>query len=222
MSSQGFHPIPPDIIEAWAKGEYYVGDIPSISYTRLGTALFLRGWYTYQHADQDRERFGGVVKIDIKGSFLLMGGIRLHDSKSRTTVFWRSEASHFLSNNEIIWFYSIFNCDLTGKEADVRAKYVSDSWLQQTEYSSPENHFSMSVEEWNNLLDKLRTDFDSDIERIQKSCPAEQIDEGMLRYDLVPDEQNRHQTTYYQFYSAPGKERALLRGAAYFVKTSKR
>src|SRR5437879_4273302 len=113
MSSQGFHPIPPDIIEAWAKGEYYVGDIPSISYTRLGTALFLRGWYTYQHVDEDKERFGGVVKIDIKGSFLFMGGIRLHNSESKTTVFWRSEASHFVSDNEIIWFYSIFNCDLT-------------------------------------------------------------------------------------------------------------
>lgn len=126
MSSRGFHPIPSDIIEAWAKGSYYVGDIPSISYTRLGIALFLRGWYTYLQAEQDKERFGGVVKIDIKGPFLIMGGIRVRDSEGRTAVFWKSEASHFVSDNEIIWFYPVFNCSFNGETAGIRAKYIDD------------------------------------------------------------------------------------------------
>ncbi len=126
-----------------------------------------------------------------------------------------------VSDNEIIWFYSIFNCNFKGETAGILAKYLDGSWLAGKGRSSPENRFGMSREQWNRILDKLRTDFDSDIEQIQKNCSPQEIDEGMLRYRLLPDKKKRHLCTYYQFYSARGRERDLLKGSAFFRKTFK-
>ena len=57
--------IPTEVFEAWAKGEYHVGDIPSISYTRLGTALYLRSCYTYENAPGSKNILSGVARIDV-------------------------------------------------------------------------------------------------------------------------------------------------------------
>ena len=116
----GLQIIPTDIIEAWAKGEYFLGDVPSLAYTRLGTALFLRSWYTYN----DPHDLAGIAKIDIKGPVLFMGGIRLLDKQTRTAVFWQTEVSHFLDDEEILWFHTVLNLESSPEFTAIADKYV--------------------------------------------------------------------------------------------------
>jgi len=220
--TKGLQLIPTDIIEAWAKGEYYVGDIPSISYARLGTALFLRSWYTYESPAGDPNKLAGVAKIDITGSFLFVGGIRLVDDGKNTAVFWKTQASHFANDKEVIWFHSVFNPDFGQPDAAaIRSKYVPASWLRNGKAASATDCFGMTPVAWNALLDTLRTDFDSDIERLQQQCPPERIDDGMLRYSIIPAQDQTHRCEYYQFYSAANGERSLIKGVSLFKKTFK-
>lgn len=217
--SNEFHVVPTDIIEAWAKGEYYVGEIPSISYTRLGTALFLRGWYTYENEPSDPNKLAGVAKIDIKGPFLLTGGIRLIEAGSPTCAFWHTEASHFLDDDdEVIWFHSVLNVDFGDPiAAEIRSKYVTAS---PSANPSADDRLGMPPDAWNNLLDKLRTDFDADIQRLRERCTSAKIDHGMLRFKTRAGG-GHHRCEYYQFYQPNSGGRTLITGASLFKKAAK-
>lgn len=144
---QAFQVIPTEIFEAWAKGEYYVGDIPSISYTRLGTALYLRGWYTYENESGSKDTLSGVARIDIRGPFLSLGGIRLREDDKRVAVFWKTEASHFVSDNEIIWFHRVFNAKVAD---ELLATYLPHGWLDQRG-PFPPDRFGLDKDQWNHL-----------------------------------------------------------------------
>jgi hypothetical protein len=214
----GLQIIPTDIIEAWAKGEYFLGDVPSLSYSRLGTALFLRSWYTYQ----DRNELAGVAKIDIKGPVLLMGGIRLLEKGKRCAVFWQTEVSHFVDDTEILWFHAVLDLDASPDFKSTAADYVTDEWLKGKGKVSVEKQFGMKPAVWNQLLDRLYATFDTDVARLRQICPPERIDHGMLRFPIATDAQGRHSCEYYQFYTPdPAVQRKLLQGTSYFKKAAK-
>lgn len=188
MDTKGFQLIPADVIKAWSRGEYYVGDIPSISYRHLGIALLLRGWYVYADSDTNsREHWAGVAKVDIRGSTLSMGGIRLFGT-DRT--FWTTEHSHIRDDEEIVWFYSGFHC----KPDDATfLKYVPSG--TNLDRSLPDS-FGMNKDAWENLLGKLATDFDDDIARMRRSyeqeAELEKKKETEQPADLESDQQTGH------------------------------
>lgn len=232
MDSTGFQLIPVDVIKAWAKGDYYIGDIPSISYRHLGIALLLRGWYTYvdTSTDPDRKKWAGVAKVDIKGSVLSMGGVRLFGDHA---VFWRTEHSYIQNDKEIIWFYSGFNCDHPPPPLlpDIRKKYFEQD---ASRLDVSQERLGMDPNCWKRLLGSLASDFDEDVERIARARSdevAERIaqatsgeekelqkknlyrDLGMLRFsvdldpsslDLTPKE--RFRKCEYYHYDAGKKE----------------
>lgn len=207
--------IPTEIIEAWAKGEYQLGDIPSLAYSQLGTALFLRSWYTYQDTDK---RLDGIAKIDIKGPFLLIGGIRLIDNNLPSIVFWTSEVSHFVSENEIIWFHLVFRQD----DANVKAlqeKYIPKREVIDASAEGPAR-FGLTQDAWDALLDRLRTNFDTDVEQLRERVDQASIDRGMLRFPIKPQD-GVHLCTYYQFYTKAGGETSLIQGTSRFQKVSR-
>ena len=212
--SERFDVIPPEIIEAWAKGEYQVGDIPSLSYTQLGTALFLRSWYTYGNASTGGQPLAGVAKIDIKGPFLVMGGIRLQNDSSPCAVFWASEASHFIGA-EILWFYTVFKDDSPGVR-ELTAKYG----LDRPRSTSPEDtdRFGLKKDQWNDLLTHLRIDFDDEIEGLRHQLSGS-VDRGMLAFNPKPDAENRFTCLYHQRYDDSTMKRTdLISGATWFKK----
>jgi hypothetical protein len=213
---QPFQVIPTEVFEAWTKGEYYVGDIPSISYTRLGTALYLRGWYTYENEPGSEKTLSGVAKIDIRGAFLSMGGIRLLQQDKRAAVFWKTEASHFVGDDEVLWFYTVLNANI---DATLLAAYLPHWWLKEDMPTPRTRHYGLNDDEWGILLDRLRTGFDLDAERIQQQCSPAQIDHGMIRFDIKPHA-DAHRSEYYQFYF-DGSTRDLIKGVALFKRASK-
>jgi hypothetical protein len=212
--SKQFDVVPPEIIAAWAKGEYQVGDIPSLSYTQLGTALFLRSWYTYENAQAGAKSLAGIAKIDIKGPFLVMGGIRLSNDGKPCATFWASEASHFVSENEILWFYMIFRDD-TPAVRELAEKYG----LPGNRYEDSENAGRCGLEpgEWDKLLTHLRTDFDEEIEKLKLRVDRSTIDRGMLAFNPKPDG-DRFLCLYHQRYLDPLKGTDLISGATWFTK----
>ena len=214
QGSKRFDIIPPEIIEAWAKGEYQVGDIPSLSYTQLGTALFLRSWYTYENAETRGKPLAGVAKIDIKGPFLVMGGIRLLNGNKPCAVFWTSEASHFVNETEIFWFYMVFRDDTPGVK-DLITKYGLTAPRGKKRDIS--HRFGLKSETWNDLLGLLRTDFDQDMERLKRSTDPAHIDRGMLAFNPQPH-QDRFLCLYHQRYLDPTKGTDLISGATWFRK----
>lgn len=205
MDRNAFQLIPTDVIKAWSQGEYYVGDIPSISYRQLGIALWLRGWYTYVDKTdvKDRKHWSGIAKVDIKGSVLSMGGVRLFGTDA---VFWRTEHSFIQNEKEIIWFYSGFNCDSPSRLPAIRDKYFK-KW--KLDLKAPDKRFGLKREQWGELLMALATEFDEDVETIaqtratenQKSAKPLQKDLGMLRFSVYPEDGVRT-CEYYHYDSA--------------------
>lgn len=175
MDGKGFPLIPADIVKAWSRGEYYVGDIPSISYRHLGIALLLRGWYIYADKERtERKKWGGLAKVDINGSVLSMAGVRLFDSKP---VFWKTEHSYIRNEKEVIWFYSGFDCEVPER---LREKYSNKAWqLKETE-----KRFGLQPEQWHEFLRNVGSDLDADVDRIKGSCGENNIDHGMLRFNV--------------------------------------
>lgn len=209
MEGKGFPLIPADIVKAWSRGEYHVGDVPSISYQHLGVALLLRGWYTYVDETQTgpAKKWAGIAKVDIKGSVLSMGGIRLFD---KYPIFWRTEHS-YIQDNQIIWFYSGFN-SAPVETRDLREKYFSKEW-QLKKHSK---HFGIPDADWDSLLLKLANDFDEDVERVFRHCDAANKDSGMLRFSTYLEEKKVvRKCEYYHFNSAAKK---AIAGISFFQK----
>jgi len=215
MDRNAFQLIPTDVIKAWSQGEYYVGDIPSISYRHLGIALWLRGWYTYVDKTnvRGRKHWSGIAKVDIKGSVLSMGGVRLFGTDA---VFWRTEHSFIQDEREIIWFYSGFNCDSPTRLSAIRAKYFK-KW--KLDLDLPHKCFGLKRDEWGELLMALATAFDDDVEVIaqtratenQKTDKPLQKDLGMLRFSVDLDPKDRvRRCEYYHYDSASGVPTAGL------------
>lgn len=175
MNGQGFPLIPADIVKAWSKGEYYVGDIPSISYRHLGIALLLRGWYIYADKDRtNRKKWGGLAKVDINGSVLSMVGVRLFDSK---LVFWKTEHSYIRDEKEVIWFYSGFDCEVP---QEIQEKYLDSKWRLREQ----EKRFGLKPESWQGLLKRMASDLDGDADRLKGVCGEGNMDHGMLRFNV--------------------------------------
>jgi hypothetical protein len=222
MDHNAFQLIPTDVIKAWSKGEYYVGDIPSISYRHLGIALLMRGWYTYvdTSGDPTRETWSGVAKVDIKGSVLAMGGVRLF---GREAVFWRTEHSFIQDESEIIWFYSGFSCDSPTALTNIRSKYIQNWTL---DLHKPETQFGMDAEQWAGLLKTLATSFDEDVELIAQTRAAEKLktqqplkrDLGMLRFRVNLEPNQRVRLCEYYHYDSAGEKATA--GLAEFRKVT--
>lgn len=228
MDPNAFQLIPTDVIKAWAKGDYYVGDIPSISYRHLGIALLLRGWYTYVDITKDgtHEDWAGVAKVDIKGSVLSMGGVRLFGPNA---VFWRTEHSYIQDAQEIVWFYSGFKCD-TAPLTDISDKYFKNSTLK---LDAPGNRFGMDPERWKDLLRTLATEFDDDIGRIAKiSSVAEkepqknghgkdmEKDLGMLRFRVDLDQCSTERVRKCEYYHYDSATKQATAGLSAFRKVA--
>ncbi|MCA9468730.1 MAG: hypothetical protein KC643_25275 [Nitrospira sp.] len=95
------NPVPLDMIEAWLRGEYLIGQNESTGYEFLGWALMLRGAYVYvviPESEQpnlvvERVSHWGICTIDIKDGDLTYQGIRLHTLKQtlpKSQQYWHS------------------------------------------------------------------------------------------------------------------------------------
>lgn len=205
--SKKFHLIPTEIIEAWAKGEYYSGDSPSLSYRQFGTALKLRGWYTYGSDDpKNNPDFRGVAKIDLTGQHLSLGGIRLcgaDDERDGTGAgavrFWRSRYSYFYSETEIVWVYKVYNPpqdeETLNSYNEILDRYIADEPFPDVK-SATNTRFGFSEGAWSNLLQKLRDSFDDDMNRVKKICSEDKV---LLHYNI-----NEEKGEYRALYSPTG------------------
>lgn len=209
MDRKGFQLIPTEVIKAWTQGEYYVGDIPSISYHHLGNALLLRGWYTYVDEDASRPDWAGVAKVDISGPVLSMGGLRLFGDHM---VFWRTVDS-YVRDDKILWFYKGYNC------APDSANGLFDKYLKKDRRPpgsrNPHERFGLEDEDWRGLLVNLATNFDVDVEEAKRLCQGN-IDNGMLEFGLSLDPEGFRRCEYHHYGSVV---RQQLTGCSRFTKT---
>lgn len=102
------NPIPLDMIHAWLRGEYRIGQNDSTGYEFLGWALMLRGAYVYavipfnedgKEGECKKENLShwGICTIDIEDGDLTYQGVRLNVNKNDISV-----------TNKQIW-YSLFS-----------------------------------------------------------------------------------------------------------------
>jgi hypothetical protein len=186
-----FQLIPTEVIEAWAKGEYYSGDAASLSYRQLGAALSLRGWYTYEKCEDNDPDFRGVAKIELKGQSILFGGIRLcgpleegkeeeGEEAVKAIRFWRSQYSYFYSENEIVWVYNVYHSIPDG----VLAHYINLETFTDVRQHGAESRFGFGEEAWGKLLRRLRGSFESDMRLVEEGCPEDKVDKVLLHYNI--------------------------------------
>jgi hypothetical protein len=177
--------IPTEIIEAWAKGDYYSGDAPSLSYKQMGAALSLRGWYTYDQCTKDDPSFKGVAKIELKGKHILLGGIRLcgQDSYGVQSIrFWRSQYSYFYSEKEIVWVYSVYD---TPVDESVFKEYLGDPGaFPDMKSKTADDRFGFEKPAWAKLLNVLRDSFDAHIMTIEEKCPEDRVNKVLLHFNI--------------------------------------
>jgi hypothetical protein len=178
-----FYRVPEEVIKAWERGEYFTGNVPSLAYKYLGVALGLRGLYTYTGKSPKKD-FKGVAKIDLKGQELVMTGVRLWDEKDRPDIkFWRTEFSHFLSHNKIIWTYVVFN---DRSDADLFSQLNWKKLPAKTKTVGSRDRFGFSEEDWNKLLKFLLSpDFTATIENIESRSP--EIIRVMLHFAKIEE-----------------------------------
>lgn len=207
--SKRFHIIPTEIVEAWAKGDYYSGDAPSLSYRQLGEALSLRGWYTYgaPNLDPKKPDFKGVAKIELKGQQLMLGGIRLcapknaKDGKGVQAVrFWRSQYSFFYSENEIVWVYQVYSPPkdekLLTQYREILAEYLGNfEAFPDVASKTAAEKFGFLPEAWDTLLQRLKNSFDTDIMIIEAGCPEDEAVKVLLHYNIDKKE-GEYRTLY--------------------------
>jgi hypothetical protein len=207
MESKGFQLIPTEVIKAWTQGEYYVGEIPSISYHHLGNALLLRGWYTYVDENEERANWAGVARVDIKGPVLSMGGLRLFGDHM---VFWITVDS-YVRDDKIIWFYKGYNCPPES------ANGLFDKYLKQDrprDSKIPDKRFGLEEEDWRSLLVNLATNFDVDVEEAKRLCQGN-IDNGVLEFGVSLDPQGFRRCDYHHYGSVASQP---LTGCSRFTK----
>ncbi len=208
--SNRFHVIPTEIIEAWAKGDYYSGEALSLSYRQLGEALSLRGWYTYDSPNPDPKKpdFKGVAKIELKGQQLMFGGIRLsapRDAKEGKGVeavrFWRSQYSFFYSEKEIVWVYHVYPPPADGKQLteykELLAGYLGDlKTFPDVASKTAAEKFGFVPEAWDNLLQRLKNTFDTDIKKVEAGCPEDKVVKALFHYN-IDNKEGEYRTLYH-------------------------
>lgn len=193
-SSGGGNPVksfrvPAEVIKAWDRGEYFTGGVPSLAYKYLGTALRLRGLYTYKRDGTTGDDFKGVAKIELVGGReLFMEGIRLWAAEDKPDIrFWRTEFSHFLSDHKIIWTYRIFECHCD----DRFYKYIPGINLSSLKNADAKSNFGFSPDDWEKLLQfLLSSEFDEELRDAEARCTDDQITTVMLHFE-IPDVQNQ-------------------------------
>lgn len=79
MNESSYSPVPLDMISAWLRGEYLIGQNESVGYELLGWALMLRGLYVYAVEGTPKGTIShwGLCKIDIKDGDMTYRGVRL-------------------------------------------------------------------------------------------------------------------------------------------------
>jgi hypothetical protein len=203
VESKDFQLIPNEIIEAWIRGEYYSGDLPSISYQYIGISLALRGWYVYETKLSTEPLFKGIVKIDFKDGELFIGGVRLYTNLEggRPNLFWMSEFSHFLNENEIIWVYKIFNYDC---DHHLFNRYLNETSLTAANHHRDKEHFSLDKDEWNSMLDRIRVHLYDDLKEIEAECGRKkgQIDKGLLHF-FIRERRAQYRQIYLPEHTGP-------------------
>jgi hypothetical protein len=164
-----FYRVPEEVIKAWERGEYFTGNVPSLAYKYLGIALGLRGLYTYTGPSEND--FKGVAKIDLKGQELIMTGVRFWDRKDQPDIkFWKTEFSHFLSDEKIIWTYRVFNFS---SDADLFYPLATCKKLPSNiNKVGAKGRFGFSETHWHELLQFLLSeDFTVTLENIENRGP---------------------------------------------------
>lgn len=212
MEGKNFQFIPTEIIEAWIRGEYYSGEVPSISYQYIGVSLALRGWYTYEVKPQDETIIKGVAKIDFKDGALFVGGMRLYSNRDNenSNLFWMSEFAHFLNENEIIWVYKIFNFKCGSHWLD---QYLDKRSRSKAAKYFDQPNFGLNNAQWNRLLDRIRINFYDDLKHIEADCERRgQIDRGLLHFFV-----KERRAQYGQIYS-PSHSGPIIGGEACYSK----
>jgi hypothetical protein len=215
MESKEFQLIPNEIIEAWISGEFYCGDVPSVSYEYLGVSLALRGWYTYEAKLSGQTILKGVAKIDFKDGTLFIGGMRIYSIKpGEGTLFWFSEFSHFLNENEIIWVYKIFHYD-DGRRC--YEHYLDEPSIKVAQRCFNQPQFGLGKDEWNHLLDRIRLNFYDDLKEVEADCERKkrQADRGLLHF-FVKEKRAQYSQIYSQSHTG-----ALIGGEACYTRICK-
>jgi hypothetical protein len=216
MNTNDFDAVPTQIIEAWARGEYYGGDPPSPSYNYIGITLALRGWYVYEAKEGDQVVVKGVVKIDFRGAELFIGGLRLYPNQGSPgrALFWVSEFANFLNENEVIWVYKVFASDA---HTAWSSKYIDPIALNTAQSNVADLHFGLQSSAWNQLLDRIRTDLYDDLEEVQANNDRIRapIVRGLLHFWV-----RERRAQYRQIYS-PEDTGPLIGGEAIYTRVSK-
>jgi hypothetical protein len=178
-----FYRVPAEVIKAWDRGEYFTGGVPSLSYKYLGTALRLRGLYTYKREGNTGNDFKGIAKIELAGGReLVMEGIRLWGDKDKPDIkFWRTEFSHFLSDDKIIWTYRIFDCHCD----ELLLPHISLDSLPDIKDADQKCNFKFSVDQWQKLQQFLLGEkMDQMLMEAEARCSESTITKVMLHFEV--------------------------------------
>ena len=174
--------VPVEVIQAWERGDYFTGGVPSVAYKHLGIALRLRGLYTYAKAGDSGQDFKGLAKIDLAGGReLVMDGFRLWGEEKEPEIrFWRTEFSHFLTDDTIIWTYQLFDCDSTGQ----LSKHLSNKTLPHN--PKPKSHnFGFKAADWIEVQQfLLGKEFARELTIAEGKCNDEATIKIMLHFKL--------------------------------------
>ena len=145
-----------------------------------------------------------------------IGGVRLYSNQAgeRKHLFWMSEFSHFLNDNEIIWVYKIFNYDNSSRCFE---HYLDEASLKVTRECFDKLQFGLGKDEWNNLLDRIRLNLYDDLREVEAECERTkgEIVRGLLHFFV-----KEKRAQYRQIYS-PSHGGPLIGGEACYTRVSK-
>ena len=175
-----FYRIPEEVIKAWERGDYFTGGVPSLAYKHLGVALWLRGLYTYER--KTGQDFRGIARIELAGGLnLAMAGIRFWFNNTLDVKFWKTEFSHFLSENKIIWTYRLFECD------SQQQLWAHLDGIQTPDITgSHATTLGFRPDDWQRLQQFLLTDeFEEELRAAEARCTTpDKILTIMLHFDI--------------------------------------
>lgn len=113
-----------------------------------------------------------------------MEGVRLWAATDKPDIkFWRTEFSHFLSEDKIICTYQIFGRDST----DNLLSKVPLKELPNVKGSDAKAKFGFKDDEWQNLQQFiLSEDFTEELNSIEAQCNENDVTKVMLHFE-IPD-----------------------------------
>ena len=174
-----FYRIPEEVIKAWERGDYFTGGVPSLAYKHLGVALRLRGLYTYEK--ETGEDYRGIARIELAGGLdLVMAGIRFWLNDKSDVKFWKTEFSHFLDENKIIWTYQLFDC------ASAKELWASAGIKSPAPKGRKSATLGFRPEDWQRLQEfLLKDEFETELRAAKTRCTAaDQILTIMLHFEI--------------------------------------